>query len=147
MSESGPWSPETHILSCVEKTSVARVSFDDLARVPAQRLARLLLDRAAEDPNLLARLYETVDVRRDVPHPTRPGWLIGNHSARSQPPARSHRRQRHAAGRSTPTPDLERFQAELCAGVSLDSTFGSNVRDANQVHDWKQSAHSVFLFW
>jgi len=38
-----------------------RVSFDDLARVPAQRLARLLLDRAAEDPTLLHRLYETVD--------------------------------------------------------------------------------------
>nr|WP_294521653.1 sigma-54 dependent transcriptional regulator [uncultured Rhodopila sp.] len=37
------------------------VSFDDLARVPAQRLARLLLERAAEDPTLLSRLYETVD--------------------------------------------------------------------------------------
>ena len=41
-----------------------RVSVDDLARVPAQRLARLLLERAAEDPTLLSRLYETVDPRQ-----------------------------------------------------------------------------------
>ena len=41
-----------------------QVSFDDLARVPAQRLARLLLERAAEDPTLLSRLYETVDPRQ-----------------------------------------------------------------------------------
>ncbi len=41
--------------------AVTRVSVDDLARLPAQRLARLLLERAAEDPTLLGRLYETVD--------------------------------------------------------------------------------------
>jgi transcriptional regulator with PAS, ATPase and Fis domain len=41
--------------------SVTRVSVDELARVPAQHLARLLLERAAEDPTLLGRLYETVD--------------------------------------------------------------------------------------
>jgi len=45
---------------------MTRVSFDDLARVPAERLARLLLERAAEDPTLLNRLYETVDVRKNV---------------------------------------------------------------------------------
>jgi transcriptional regulator with PAS, ATPase and Fis domain len=45
---------------------MTRVSFDDLARVPAQRLARLLLDRAAEDPTLLGRLYETVDPQNDA---------------------------------------------------------------------------------
>jgi transcriptional regulator with PAS, ATPase and Fis domain len=50
---------------------MARVSFDDLARVPAQRLARLLLERAAEDPTLLSRLHETVDLRSDVPRSTR----------------------------------------------------------------------------
>ncbi len=38
-----------------------QVTFDDLARLPAQRLARLLLDRAAEDPTLLGRLYDTID--------------------------------------------------------------------------------------
>ena len=37
----------------LQGAAVARVSFDDLARVPAQRLARLLLERAAEDPTLL----------------------------------------------------------------------------------------------
>jgi transcriptional regulator with PAS, ATPase and Fis domain len=41
--------------------SVARVSVDDLARLPSARLARLLLERAAEDPTLLGRLYATVD--------------------------------------------------------------------------------------
>ncbi len=51
--------------SCVEGSSGSRVSFDDLARMPAQRLARLLLERAAEDPTLLNRLYETVDPAGD----------------------------------------------------------------------------------
>ena len=71
MSESRPYSAEARIPSrvggaCVERDPVSRVSFDDLARVPAQRLARLLLDRAAEDPTLLDRLYETVDLRKDA---------------------------------------------------------------------------------
>src|ERR1700744_1675340 len=66
MSESRPYSPEARIPPCVEGTSITRVSFDDLARVPAQRLARLLLDRAAEDPTLLGRLYETVDPQNDA---------------------------------------------------------------------------------
>jgi transcriptional regulator with PAS, ATPase and Fis domain len=61
MSESRPYSPETRVPPGVAETAASRVSFDDLARVPAQRLARLLLDRAAEDPTLLGRLYETVD--------------------------------------------------------------------------------------
>jgi transcriptional regulator with PAS, ATPase and Fis domain len=47
--------------------TVTRVSFEDLARVPARRLARLLLERAAEDPTLLGRLYETVV--RGAPEP------------------------------------------------------------------------------
>jgi transcriptional regulator with PAS, ATPase and Fis domain len=67
MSESRPYSPEPRFPPCVEGGSVTRVSFDDLARVPAQRLARLLLERAAEDPTLLSRLYETVDSRRCAP--------------------------------------------------------------------------------
>ena len=61
MSESRPYSPETRLPPCVDGASVTHVSFDDLARVPAQRLARLLLERAAEDPTLLGRLYETVE--------------------------------------------------------------------------------------
>ena len=49
--------------------AVTRVSVDDLARIPAQRLARLLLERAAEDPTLLGRLYETVDAGPASPAP------------------------------------------------------------------------------
>jgi transcriptional regulator with PAS, ATPase and Fis domain len=44
----------------------ASVSFDDLARMPVRHLARLLLDRAAEDPTLLCRLYDTMG-RTDAP--------------------------------------------------------------------------------
>ena len=66
MSETRPYSPDTRLPSCAEGTSVSRVSFDDLARVPAQRLARLLLERAAEDPTLLSRLYETVDPQKEI---------------------------------------------------------------------------------
>ena len=51
---------------CVDAASGNRVSFDDLARVPARLLARLLLERAAEDPTLLDRLYATVDPRQDL---------------------------------------------------------------------------------
>jgi transcriptional regulator with PAS, ATPase and Fis domain len=39
---------------------ISRVTLDDLSRLPAERLARLLLDRAAEDPQLLTRLYATI---------------------------------------------------------------------------------------
>src|SRR3984885_6208362 len=61
MSESRPQSPETRFASCVEGTAGARVSVADLARLPVQRLARLLLERAAEDPTLLSRIYETLE--------------------------------------------------------------------------------------
>nr|WP_294509172.1 sigma-54 dependent transcriptional regulator [uncultured Rhodopila sp.] len=60
--------------------AVTRVSFDDLARVPAQRLARLLLERAAEDPTLLGRLYETVD-RRGGPSELPAHAIIGDSPA------------------------------------------------------------------
>ncbi len=81
MSESRPYSAETRIPSrvggaCVDGASVSRVSFDDLARVPAQRLARLLLERAAEDPTLLDRLYETVVPRKDAA-PAQASAIIG----------------------------------------------------------------------
>ena len=67
MPDSRPYSGDTCASSCVEGVAVSRVSFDDLARVPAQHLARLLLERAAEDPTLLNRLYETVDGGKVVP--------------------------------------------------------------------------------
>jgi transcriptional regulator with PAS, ATPase and Fis domain len=86
MPASRPYSSETRVPSCVEATSMTRVSFDDLARVPAQRLARLLLERAAEDPTLLSRLYETVDLRangdrpKDRPQRDRPA-IVGESPA------------------------------------------------------------------
>ncbi len=45
-------------------SALARVRLDDLARLPSHRLARLLMDRAAEDPTLLGRLYETIEARQ-----------------------------------------------------------------------------------
>ncbi|HYZ23166.1 MAG TPA: sigma 54-interacting transcriptional regulator [Rhodopila sp.] len=59
-----------------------RVSVEDLARVPPHRLARLLLDRAAEDPTLLGRLYETVETRTGPPAPphTAPRTVIVSES-------------------------------------------------------------------
>lgn len=80
MSEARPYSPEAYYPSNVEGTSASRVSFDDLARVPAQRLARLLLERAAEDPTLLGRLYETVDPLKETPRP-RPPAIVGESAA------------------------------------------------------------------
>jgi transcriptional regulator with PAS, ATPase and Fis domain len=45
----------------------ARVNVDTLARVPSRQLARLLLERAAEDPALLSRLYSTIDTPPSAP--------------------------------------------------------------------------------
>ena len=44
--------------------STVRVTFQDLSRLPVERLARLLLDRAAEDPMLLTRLHATLEEGR-----------------------------------------------------------------------------------
>ena len=38
-----------------------RVTLNDLSRLPVERLARLLLERAAEDPMLLTRLHATIE--------------------------------------------------------------------------------------
>jgi transcriptional regulator with PAS, ATPase and Fis domain len=83
MSESRPDSPETRFPSCVEGVAVTRVSFDELARVPAQRLARLLLERAAEDPTLLSRLYETLGLPKDTPRIGSPP-IVGDSPAMRQ---------------------------------------------------------------
>jgi len=40
---------------------MVRVTLNDLSRLPADRLARLLLERAAEDPMLLSRLHATIE--------------------------------------------------------------------------------------
>jgi len=42
-------------------SSAVHVSLNDLSRLPVERLARLLLERAAEDPMLLTRLHATIE--------------------------------------------------------------------------------------
>ncbi len=42
-------------------STTVRVTFKDLSRLPVERLARLLLDRAAEDPMLLSRLHASIE--------------------------------------------------------------------------------------
>jgi transcriptional regulator with PAS, ATPase and Fis domain len=42
-------------------SSTVRVTLNDLSRLPVERLARLLLERAAEDPMLLTRLHATIE--------------------------------------------------------------------------------------
>jgi transcriptional regulator with PAS, ATPase and Fis domain len=127
MSESRPYSPETRVSSCVEGTSITRVSFDDLARVPAQRLARLLLERAAEDPTLLSRLYETVDVQRDAPRPQRPAII-------SESPAM--RRVAELARRFEQTDEPVLITGESGTGKEL---------LARAIHDGSQRAHGPFV--
>jgi DNA-binding NtrC family response regulator len=61
MSESRPYPQGPRLPPYIDGAAGTRVSFDDLARMPPQRLARLLLERAAEDPTLLNRLYESVE--------------------------------------------------------------------------------------
>ncbi len=87
MSESRPLSAETRSPSCAEGAAFARVSFDDLTRVSPQLLARLLLERAAEDPTLLSRLYDTVDPRKDASSgqpPAIPPVIVGESAAMRQ---------------------------------------------------------------
>jgi transcriptional regulator with PAS, ATPase and Fis domain len=53
---------------------MVRVSLNDLSRLPVERLARLLMDRASEDPMLLGRLHETIVAENAAPAapPVRP---------------------------------------------------------------------------
>jgi transcriptional regulator with PAS, ATPase and Fis domain len=75
----------------IPRNSVAamvRVTFNDLSRLPVERLARLLMERAAEDPMLLDRLHATVTEGRaaatapDQPPPGRGSTqIVGNSPA------------------------------------------------------------------
>lgn len=47
--------------SSTTSAPAVHVTFQDLSRLPVERLARLLLDRAAEDPMLLTRLHATIE--------------------------------------------------------------------------------------
>ncbi len=68
---------------------MVRVTLNDLSRLPVDRLARLLLERAAEDPMLLSRLHATIEesstpVAGPAPTPaTRPGLaeVVGESAA------------------------------------------------------------------
>ncbi|HQT78745.1 MAG TPA: sigma-54 dependent transcriptional regulator [Rhodopila sp.] len=71
------------LLPTAMRDPAMRVSVDDLARVSPQRLARLLLDRAAEDPTLLGRLYETVELRSGAARPDQPA-IVGASAAMRQ---------------------------------------------------------------
>jgi transcriptional regulator with PAS, ATPase and Fis domain len=106
---------------------MSRLSFDDLARVPAQRLARLLLERAAEDPTLLGRLYETVDGDRNVPGPDRVA-IVGESPAMRQVTALVHRFEQ------TDEPVL----------ITGESGTGKELL-ARAIHDGSQRAHGPFV--
>jgi transcriptional regulator with PAS, ATPase and Fis domain len=43
-----------------DTSAMIRVTFNDLARLPVDRLAKLLMEHAAEDPMLLSRLHATI---------------------------------------------------------------------------------------
>ena len=49
------------MLSEGTSSSAVRVTFHELSRLPLEQLARLLLERAAEDPMLLSRLHATIE--------------------------------------------------------------------------------------
>jgi transcriptional regulator with PAS, ATPase and Fis domain len=70
-------------------TSV-RVSFQDLSRLPVERLARLLLDRAAEDPMLLSRLHATIEEGGPVALPGAPVSRSGAAQIIGESPAIRH---------------------------------------------------------
>src|SRR5690242_18227154 len=50
----------THISRRAQGSRMIRVTLSDLARVPVERLAQLLLEWAAEDHSLLSRLHATL---------------------------------------------------------------------------------------
>ncbi len=136
MSESRPYPPETRLPPGLQGAAVARVSFDDLARVPAQRLARLLLDRAAEDPTLLNRLYETVDPAREPPRNTQPAnappvsapFIVGGSPAMRHVTALVHRFEQ------TDEPVL----------ITGESGTGKELL-ARAIHDGSRRAHGPFV--
>ncbi len=50
----------TFAIPSSDAPDMVRVTFSDLARLPVDRLAKLLMERAAEDPMLLGRLHATI---------------------------------------------------------------------------------------
>jgi transcriptional regulator with PAS, ATPase and Fis domain len=61
-----------------------RVTLNDLSRLPVERLARLLMERAAEDPMLLGRLHATISqasTEAAQSQPTSSARIVGNSAA------------------------------------------------------------------
>jgi transcriptional regulator with PAS, ATPase and Fis domain len=56
----------TTVVSQRDAPAMVRVTFSDLARLPVDRLAKLLMERAAEDPMLLGRLHATIAEEKPV---------------------------------------------------------------------------------
>jgi transcriptional regulator with PAS, ATPase and Fis domain len=71
-----------------EVPAMIRVTFNDLARLPVERLAKLLMECAAEDPMLLGRLHatisEAVPLAPPAPAPSASGAKIVGTSAAIQ---------------------------------------------------------------
>jgi transcriptional regulator with PAS, ATPase and Fis domain len=132
MSESRPSPSETRLPSGLQDAAVARVSFDALARVPAHRLARLLLERAAEDPTLLNRLYETVDPTKDIRNPKAAApaqaTIVGDSPAMRRIAALVHRFEQ------TDEPVL----------ITGESGTGKELL-ARAIHDGSRRAHGPFV--
>lgn len=127
MSESRPFSPETRLPPGLDDIAGSRVSVEDLARVSPQRLARLLLERAAEDPTLLGRLYETVDPRQLPPRNT-PSAIVG------QSPAMRH-----------VTALVRRFeQTDEPVLITGESGTGKELL-ARAIHDGSRRSHGPFV--
>ena len=58
--------------------AMIRVTYDDLARLPVERLARLLMERAVDDPTLLARLHATITEQGAAPPQEQPALPDGD---------------------------------------------------------------------
>src|SRR5690242_297196 len=77
----------THITIRAQGSRMIRVTLSDLARVPVERLAQLLLEWAAEDHSLLGRLHATVsetsgaDSPIEPPPPAKISDIVGNSAA------------------------------------------------------------------
>ena len=127
MPERPLYSPETLRPPRAEATSANQVSVDDLARLPAHRLARLLLERAAEDPTLLGRLFETID-------PAQPARSIPSSSIIGDSPA-----MRHVAGL------VKRFErTEEPVLITGESGTGKELL-ARAIHDGSRRARGPFV--
>jgi len=59
----------TPVASQRDVPAMIRVTFSDLARLPVDRLAKLLMEHAAEDPMLLGRLHATLE-EQNTPAPS-----------------------------------------------------------------------------